>query len=44
MKRTRISRTYVKVMTTSSLGAVTFFTAKPSMPVKRKTIYDLFKN
>ncbi len=44
MRRTRISRTNVKVVSTTS-SSMTFYLPKSlNVTVKRKTVYDLFKN
>lgn len=44
MKRARISRTNVKIMSVAS-STMTFYLPKSqNVTAKRKTIYDLFKN
>lgn len=44
MKRARISRTNVKIMSVAN-AAMTFYVPKSqNVTVRRKTVYDLFKN
>lgn len=44
MRRTRISKTNVKIMSVTN-SAMTFYVPKSqNVTVKHKTVYDLFKN
>lgn len=44
MKRARISRTSVKIVSISNMNMTFFVPKSQNVSVRRKTVYDLFKN
>lgn len=44
MKRARISRTSVKIVSISNMSMIFFVPKSQNVSVRRKTVYDFFKN